>query len=119
MAYVDGFVLPISKKNIQAYRRMARAAGKIWQEYGALDYKECVGDDLKIKGVVSFLKLAKCKPGETVIFSWIVYKSKTHRDRVNANIMKDPRIAAMMEPGSQIFDPRRIAYGGFKILVDL
>ncbi|MEX1277039.1 MAG: DUF1428 domain-containing protein, partial [Bacteroidota bacterium] len=97
----------------------AKKAGKIWHEYGALDYKECLGDDLKIKGVTSFLPLSKCRPGETVVFSWIVYKSKAHRDRVNAKIMKDPRIAAMMEPGSQIFDPKRMAYGGFKVLVDL
>jgi uncharacterized protein YbaA (DUF1428 family) len=119
MAYVDGFVIPIKKKNMQAYRRMAKKAGKIWHEYGALDYKECLGDDLKVKGITSFLRLSKCRPGETVVFSWIVYKSKAHRDSVNAKIMKDPRIAAMMEPGSQIFDPKRMAYGGFKVLVDL
>lgn len=119
MAYVDGFVIPIPKKNMKAYRIMARQAGKIWREYGAIDYKECVGDDVKVKGVTSFLRLARCKPGETVLFSWIVYRSKAHRDRVNLKIMKDPRIARMMVTGAKMFDSKRMAYGGFRVLVDL
>ncbi len=118
MRYVDGFVLPVPKKNLQAYRRMAQKAGKIWREYGALDYKECVGDDLKTKMGVPFPKSAKAKPGETVVFSYIVYRSRAHRDRVNAKVMKDPRIAAMCDPKSMPFDVKRMAYGGFKILVD-
>ena len=96
-AYVDGFVLPISKKKIEAYRKISEKAGKIWREHGALDYRECIGDDLNIKMGVPFPKLVKAKPGETVVFSWIVYKSRAHRDRVNAKVMKDPRLAAMMQ----------------------
>lgn len=115
MAYVDGFVIPIPKKNVQAYRAMARKAGKIWREHGALEYRECVGDDLDIKFGTPFSRLTKTKPGETVIFAWIVYKSRAHRDRVNAKVMKDPR---MTEPPSMPFDPKRMTYGGFKVLVD-
>ncbi|MDP1627634.1 MULTISPECIES: DUF1428 domain-containing protein [Pseudomonadota] len=117
MAYVDGFVLPVPKKNIDAYKRMARKAGKIWMEYGALDFKECVGDDLNIKGMLSFTKGIKVKPGETVMFSWITYKSRAHRDKVNAKVMADPRLGKM--PSSMPFDPKRMMYGGFKTLVDL
>ena len=91
--YVDGFVIPIPRKKIEAYRRISAKAGKVWREHGALDYRECVGDDLNIKMGVPFPKLAKAKPGETVVFSWIVYKSRAHRDRVNAKVMKDPRLA--------------------------
>jgi uncharacterized protein YbaA (DUF1428 family) len=115
--YVDGFVLPVPKKNLQAYRRLARQAAKAWREYGALEYRECVGDDLKAKGVVPFPRQARCKPGETVVFAWIVYKSRAHRDRVNARIMKDPRFANM-DPKSVPFDVKRMAYGGFKVLVE-
>ncbi|MEW6248308.1 MAG: DUF1428 domain-containing protein [Nitrospirota bacterium] len=118
MRYVDGFVLPVPKKNLPTYRRMAQKAGKIWREYGALDYKECVGDDLNTKMGVPFPKSAKAKPGETVVFSYIVYRSRAHRDRVNAKVMKDPRIAAMCDPKSMPFDVRRMVYGGFKVLVD-
>ncbi|SRR5579884_2141926 len=118
MRYVDGFLLPVPKKNLQAYRRMAQKAGKIWREHGALDYKECVGDDLKTKMGVPFPKSAKAKPGETVVFSYIVYRSRAHRDRVNAKVMKDPRIAAMCDPTSIPFDVTRMVYGGFKVLVD-
>lgn len=116
MNYVDGFVLPVPKKNVEAYLKIARKAGKIWKEHGALEYRECVGDDLNIKGVVSFLKLAKTKPDETVVFAWIVYKSKAHRDKVNAKVMKDPRIEAM---GSEKmpFDCKRVACGGFQMMV--
>jgi len=116
--YVDGFVLPMPKKNVKLYRRIAQKAGRVWREHGALEYRECVGDDLKPKGVVPFPRLARSKPGETVVFSWIVYKSKADRDRVNAKVMKDPRIAKMMGPDSMPFDVKRMAYGGFKVLVD-
>jgi len=115
--YVDGYVLPVPKKNVQAYRRIAQKAGKIWRKHGALEFRECVGDDLRVKGFVPFPRLARVKPGETVLFSWIVYRSRAHRDRVNAKVMKDPRIAKM-GPAKMPFDVRRMAYGGFKVLVD-
>lgn len=118
MGYVDGFVLPVPKKSLPVYIRIARKAGKIWREHGALEYRECAGDDLDTKWGVPFPKTIKLKPGETVIFSWIVYKSKTHRDRVNAKVMKDPRLADMMDPKSMPFDCKRMVYGGFKVLVD-
>jgi len=117
MSYVDGFVLPVPKKNVEAYRRMAKAAGKIWREHGALEFRECIGDDLTPKGAFPFTKLMKVKPGETVFFSFIVYKSRAHRDRVNKKVMSDPRLAAMGD--KMPFDPKRMAYGGFKALVDL
>jgi uncharacterized protein YbaA (DUF1428 family) len=117
--YVDGFLLAVPKKNVQAYRRMARQAGKVWREYGALEFRECVGDDLKIKPGVPFPRLMKLKRGEAVFFSYIVYKSRQHRDRVNARVMKDDRIAKMMAGKAMPFDPRRMAYGGFRVLVDL
>src|SRR5688572_10909137 len=98
MAYVDGFVLPVPKKNLEAYLKMCRKAGKVWREHGALEYRECVGDDLNVKDVPPFPKAMKLKPGETAVFSWIVYKSRAHRDRVNAKVMKDPRLAASMDP---------------------
>lgn len=119
MSYVDGFVLTVPKRNLAAYRRMAKKSGKIWREYGALEYRECVGDDLKVKFGVPFPRLAKAKPSETVVFSWIVYKSREHRDRVNAKVMKDPRLAGMCDSKSMPFDMKRMAYGGFKVLVDL
>lgn len=115
--YVDGFVLPVPKKNVDAYRRLAQKAGKIWMEHGALQYVESVGDDLDIKGVVPFTKIMKSKPDETVVFAWIVYKSRAHRDRVNAKVMKDPRLAKMA-PDSVPFDHKRMVYGGFQALVD-
>jgi uncharacterized protein YbaA (DUF1428 family) len=116
--YVDGFVIPLPKKNVQAYRRLALKAGKIWREYGALEVRECVGDDLAVKGMVPFSRRIKLKPGETVVFSWIVFKSRAHRDRVNAKVMKDPRLAAM-DPKSVPFDVKRMLYGGFKVMVDV
>jgi uncharacterized protein YbaA (DUF1428 family)/uncharacterized damage-inducible protein DinB len=119
MAYVDGFVIPIPKRNVAAYRRLAAKAGKLWMEHGAVDYKECVGDDLKVKGVITFPRLARSRPGETVVFSWITYKSRAHRDRVNAKVMKDKRIAAMMDGKKNPFDMKRLTYGGFKVLVNL
>jgi uncharacterized protein YbaA (DUF1428 family) len=117
MRYVDGYVLPVPKKNLAAYRRMAEKAGRIWREPGALEYWECAGEDLKVKCGVPFSRLAKAKPGETVVFSWIVFKSRTHRDRVNGKVMKDPRIAAMGNHKLMPFDVKRMAYGGFNILV--
>jgi uncharacterized protein YbaA (DUF1428 family) len=116
--YVDGFLIPVPKKNLAAYRRMSRAAGKIWRELGALDYRECVGDDLVVKGMASFPKRAGAKPNEAVLFSWIAYRSRKHRDQVNAKVMKDPRIARMMKAKRMPFDPKRMAYGGFKTLVE-
>ena len=121
MPYVDGFVIPIPKRKLAAYRRIARQAGKVWMECGALEYRECVGEDLPVKAGMgrSFLKLAGVKPGETVVFSWILYKSRTHRDRVNQKAMKDPRIAAMVNDSDNQFDMKRMAYGGFETIVDL
>jgi uncharacterized protein YbaA (DUF1428 family) len=116
--YVDGFVLAVPKKNVRAYRTMATKAGKVWKEHGALAYYECEGDDLKSRFGTPFPKLARLKPGETVIFSWIVYKSRAHRNQVNARVMKDPRIAKMMQ-GKQLFDVKRMTYGGFKTIVKL
>jgi len=116
MRYVDGFVIPLPKKNVRAYRRIALKAGKIWREYGALEFRECVGDDLAVKGMVPFSRRMKLKPGETVVFSWIVFKSRAHRDRVNAKVMRDPRLD--MDPKSMPFDVKRMLYGGFKVLVD-
>jgi len=118
MRYVDGFVLPVSKKNVQAYRRIAQKAGKIWREHGALEFRECVGDDLNVKMGVPFPRMIKLKRGETVFFSWIVFKSRGHRDGVNAKVMKDPRLAKMMDQKSMPFDVKRMSYGGFKVLVD-
>ena len=118
MAYIDGFLLPVPKRKVNAYLEMSRKAGKIWKEHGAVEYRECVGDDLNIKNMTGFPKVVKTKAGETVVFSWIVYKSRAHRDRVNAKVMKDPRLASMMDPKSMPFDMKRMAYGGFTILVD-
>jgi uncharacterized protein YbaA (DUF1428 family) len=120
MTYVDGFVLPVPKKNLAAYKRMAAQAGKVWREHGAVDYKECVGEDLTVKtGMgIPFTKLAKIKPSETVVFSYIAYKSRKHRDAVNKKVMKDPRIAKMMKMKSMPFDVKRMAYGGFDVIVD-
>ena len=115
--YVDGFVLPVPKKNLPAYRSMAQKAGKVWREHGALEFRECAGDDLNVAMGVPFPRQLKLKPGETAMFSWIMFKSRAHRDRVNAKVMKDPRIAAMMEKPVP-FDPKRMLYGGFAVLVN-
>ncbi|HWP83803.1 MAG TPA: DUF1428 domain-containing protein [Terriglobia bacterium] len=116
--YVDGFVLPLPKKNVNAYRRMAQTAGKIWREHGALDYKECIGDDLKkTEWTLPFTRFLKLKPGETVVLAYIVFKSRAHRDRVNAQVMKDPRLACT-DPNKLPFDCKRMVYGGFRVLVD-
>jgi uncharacterized protein YbaA (DUF1428 family) len=116
--YVDGYVLPVPKKNIPAYRRMALVAAKVWREHGALDYKECVGDDLKVKWGMTYPRQLKLKPRETVVFSWILFKSRAHRDKVNARVMQDPRITAMCDPKDTPFDVRRMLVGGFKVLVE-
>jgi uncharacterized protein YbaA (DUF1428 family) len=116
--YVDGFVLPVPKRNLDAYRRQARKAGKIWREHGALEYRECVADDVKVGKITSFPQSVKRKRDETVVFSWIVFKSRAHRDRVNAKVMKDPRLADMMDPKAMPFDAKRMIYGGFTVLVD-
>jgi uncharacterized protein YbaA (DUF1428 family) len=117
--YVDGFVVPVPKKNLAAYRRLAQKAGKVWREYGALEYVECVADDVKPGKVTSFPQSVKLKSGETVVFSWIVYKSRAHRDRVMAKVMKDPRLASMMDPKAMPFDAKRMFYGGFKVMLDV
>lgn len=117
--YTDGFLLAVPKRKLDAYRQMSKKAGKIWKDHGALDYVECVGDDLKVKWGVPFTKIAKVKPGETVVFSWIVYKSRADRDRVNRKVMQDPRMTHMMDPESMPFDPKRMAYGGFRVIVDM
>jgi uncharacterized protein YbaA (DUF1428 family) len=116
--YVDGFVIPIRTRNLAAYKRMAKAASVIWREHGSLEYFECVSDDLADKCGVPFPRGIKAKPGETVLFSWIVYKSRAHRDKVNAAVMKDPRIAAMMKGKKMPFDVERMLYGGFEVMVE-
>ncbi len=118
MRYVDGFVIPVPRKNVPAYRRMAAKAGRLWREHGALEYRECVGDDLKVKIGMPFPRMVKLKSGQTVVFSWILYKSRAHRDRVNAKVMKDPRIKAMFDEKSMPFDVKRMAYGGFTVMID-
>ena len=117
MAYVDGFVLPLAKKHLPTYRRMAREAGRVWREHGALEFRECVGEDLNVPMGLPFPRGLKLKRGETVVFSWITYRSRKHRDRVNAKVMKDKRIASL-DPTSMPFDPKRMMYGGFEVLVD-
>ncbi|MGH8528673.1 MAG: DUF1428 domain-containing protein [Nevskiales bacterium] len=117
--YVDGFVLPVPKKNSQAYRRIAQLAGKVWREHGALEYRECIADDVKPGKHTSFPQSVKLKRGEVVWFSYIVFKSRQHRDRVNAKVMKDPRLAKMMTPGAMPFDGKRMFWGGFKTMVAL
>ena len=119
MAYVDGFVVPVPKKKLQAYRAMARKAGKVWREHGALEYRESAADDVKWGKRTSFPRSVKLKGSEVVWFSWIVYKNRKHRDRVLAKVMKDKRLAPMMDPGAMPFDAKRMIYGGFKIVVDL
>jgi uncharacterized protein YbaA (DUF1428 family) len=119
MAYVDGFVVPVPKKSLDVYRRMARNAGKIWREHGALEFRECIADDVKVGKLTSFPRSVKLKPNETVVFSWITYKSRAHRDRVNARVMKDKRLAEMMDGKAMPFDAKRMIYGGFKVLVEV
>lgn len=118
MKYVDGYVLPVPRKNLAAYRRMARLAGKVWKEHGALEYRECIGEDLNLKWGVGFPKTIKTKPGENVVFAWIVFKSRKDRDRVNAAVMKDPRMSKPIGPEKMPFDPKRMVCGGFEMMVD-
>ena len=114
--YADGYVLPVPKKNLKAYLAMARLGAKVWRDHGALEYRECVGEDLNMKWGVPFPRAAKAKPNETIVFAWIVYKSRAHRDKVNAKVMKDPRMN--MDPKSMPFDMKRMQCGGFEILVE-
>ena len=115
--YIDGFVLSVPKNKLAAYQKIAAKAGKIWREHGALEYRECVGDDMEVKGMVAFPKLAKSKRGEVVIFAYAVFKSRKHRDAANKKIMADPRLTALCGDVSAIFDCKRMAYGGFKTIV--
>jgi uncharacterized protein YbaA (DUF1428 family) len=117
--YVDGFVLPIPKRNAAKYRRIARKSAKIWREHGALEVRECVAEDVKPGKFTSFPQSVKLKKDEAVWFSWITFKSRRHRDRVNAAVMKDPRLASMMDPTKMPFDGKRMIYGGFEVRVDL
>jgi uncharacterized protein YbaA (DUF1428 family) len=119
MSYVDGFLVPVPKKKLAAYRRMATKAGKIWREYGALEFRECIADDVSWGKRTSFPRSVKQKTGETVIFSYIVYKSRADRDRVNAKVMKDKRLAKMMDLKALPFDAKRMIVGGFKTVVAL
>ena len=119
MSYVDGFVTPVPKRRLEAYRKMSRKVGKIWRDHGALEFRECVADDVKWGKRTSFPRAVKQKAGETVLFSYIVYKSRADRDRVNAKSMKDKRMASMMDPKTMPFDAKRMFWGGFKVVVDL
>ena len=116
--YVDGLVVPVPRRNLAAYRRMAKTAGRIWREHGALEFHECVADDVKVGKWTSFPRSVKLKTGETVVFSWIVYKSRAHRDRVNAKVMKDERFATMIKGKALPFDGKRMIVGGFKTLIE-
>lgn len=118
MSYVDGFLLSVPVAKLKDYIKLAKKAGKVWLEHGALQFVECAGDDLEIKDMLSFNKVAKPKTGETVLFSFIVYKSRKHRDQVNKKVMADPRIAEGMDMNNMPFDPKRMAYGGFKAIVE-
>ncbi len=115
--YVDGFVLSIPQDKLAAYKKVATKSAKIWKEHGALEYRECVGDDMVAKDMVAFPKMAKTKPGDVVVFSWVIFKSRKHRDAANKKIMADPRIARMCAEASEIIDCKRMAYGGFKTIV--
>jgi uncharacterized protein YbaA (DUF1428 family) len=117
--YIDGFVIPVPKRKLKAYRKIAMKFGKICREHGALEYNECVADDVKPGKVTSFPQAVKLKAGETVIFAWVIYKSRAHRDHTNAKVMKDPRLAEMMDPKKMPFDGKRMFWGGFKPLVSL
>jgi uncharacterized protein YbaA (DUF1428 family) len=119
MPYVDGFIVAVPKTNVDAYKRLARKAGKIWKEYGALEFKECIADDVKKGKLTSFPRSVKMKPNETVFFSYIVYKSRRDRDRINAKVMKDKRLAGMMAMKDMPFDGKRMIYGGFKVSIDV
>ena len=119
MPYVDGFVLPLPRKNLEAYREMASKCGAIWREHGALEYRECIADDVKSGKLTSFPQSVNLEADEIVVFSWIVYTSRAHRDEVNDKVMKDPRMANMMKPEAMPFDGKRLIYGGFEMVLDL
>jgi uncharacterized protein YbaA (DUF1428 family) len=120
MAYADGFLIPVPTKNLAAYRKMSEAAGKVWMEHGALDYKECAGDDMTPEGLTTtFPKAMKLKSGHTLVFSWIVYASKGERTRILKKVMADPRLAKMMDPKKSPFDPKQMLYAGFDVIVDM
>lgn len=119
MPYVDGFVIPLPKKNIEAYKEIAIKCGAIWREHGALEFRECIGEDVKPGTLTSFPQSVNLEPDEVVVFSWIVYESRSQRDSVNDKVMKDPRMAEMMKPEAMPFDGKRMVYGGFDMLVDL
>jgi uncharacterized protein YbaA (DUF1428 family) len=119
MRYADGYVVPVPKEKLPAYRRMAQKAAKIWKEHGALEVRECLAEDVKVGKLTSFPRSVKLKPDETVVLSWIVFRSRADRDRVNAKVMKDPRLAKMMDPKEMPFDGKRMIYGGFEVLVDV
>lgn len=118
MSYVDGFILPLPKANIEKYRAIASKAGEVWREHGALSYRECIADDVKSGEVTSFPQAVKLGPDETVVFAWIEFESRAKRDEVNDKVMKDPRLADMMDPKSQPFDGKRMFWGGFETLVE-
>jgi len=119
MPYVDGFVVAVPKKNIAAYKKLALKAGKVWIEHGALEFRECIAEDVKPGKLTSFPQAVKLKPGEVVAFSWIVYKSRADRDKINKKVMEDPRLKSMMDPKAMPFDGKRMIYGGFETVVDL
>jgi uncharacterized protein YbaA (DUF1428 family) len=119
MPYVDGFVVPVPKKNLKAYKALARKAGKVWKEHGALAFHECVADDVKPGKWTSFPQSVKLKPDETVVFSWILYKSRADRDRINKKVMADPRLAKMMSGQGMPFDGKRMIYGGFRMMLSV
>jgi uncharacterized protein YbaA (DUF1428 family) len=116
--YVDGFLIPVPKKNLEAYRRIAEQCARIWREHGALEVRECVAEDVKMGKLTSFPRAVQRKPSETVIFSWIVYKSRADRDRINAKVMKDPRMEKIMEMEKAPFDSKRMIFGGFEVMVE-
>ncbi|MES2114338.1 MAG: DUF1428 domain-containing protein [Pseudomonadota bacterium] len=119
MAYVDGFVVPVPRNNLDAYEKMARACGAVWKEYGALEYRECVADDVKPGKLTSFPQSVQLEEGEVVVFSWIVYESRARRDAINEKVMNDERIKAYMDPKNMPFDGKRMFFGGFQMMVDL
>ncbi|MES2932991.1 MAG: DUF1428 domain-containing protein [Pseudomonadota bacterium] len=118
MAYIDGFILPLPKDKLEAYREVANKSGAIWREHGALQFCECIADDVKPGKLTSFPQSVNLEDGETVVFSWILYESRAHRDQVNDKVMKDPRMADMMKPEAMPFDGKRMVYGGFEVLID-
>lgn len=119
MPYVDGFIVPVPKKNLAAYKKLATKAGKVWMEHGALEFRECVADDVKVGKLTSFPQSVKLKPGEVVVFSYIVYKNRAARDKINKKVMEDPRLKDMMAGKEMPFDGKRMIYGGFEVMLAL